>query len=79
MVGTSLVVQWLRLHRPAAGALGTRSHMPQLRVHMQQGKILDVATKNRCSQMYQKHKLLKKPLVAALNLSVGEVFVCNMD
>ena len=36
--GTSLVVQWLRLHAPNARSLGsipgqgTRSHMPQLRV-----------------------------------------------
>ena len=36
-VGTSLVVQWLRLHAPNAGGTGlipgqgTRSHMPQLR------------------------------------------------
>ena len=35
--GTSLAVQWLRLHAPNAGGLGsifgqgTRSHMPQLR------------------------------------------------
>ena len=35
--GLSLVVQWLRLHAPNAGALGsipaqgTRSHMPQLK------------------------------------------------
>ena len=34
--GTSLMVQWLRLHTPNAGGLGlipgqgTRSHMPQL-------------------------------------------------
>ena len=40
--GTSLVVQWLRLHAPNAGGLGsisgqgTRSHMVQLRVHMPQ-------------------------------------------
>ena len=39
--GTSLVVQWLGLHAPNAGGLGlilgqgTRSHMPQLRVHIQ--------------------------------------------
>ena len=38
--GTSLVVQWLRLHAPNAGGLGsipgqgTRSRMPQLRVCM---------------------------------------------
>ena len=37
---TSLVVQWLRLCTPKAGApgsipaQGTRSHVPQLRVHM---------------------------------------------
>ena len=35
--GTSLVIQWLKLHAPKAGGLGsipgqeTRSHMPQLR------------------------------------------------
>ena len=38
---TSLVGQWLRLHAPRAGSLGlipgqgTRSHMLQIRVHMQ--------------------------------------------
>ena len=47
--GTSLVIQWLRLHAPKAGApgsipgQGTRSHMPQL-------KILHAATKIRRSQ-----------------------------
>ena len=44
--GTSLAVQWLRLHTPSARGLdlipaqGTRSHMPQLRVQMLQLKIL---------------------------------------
>ena len=48
--GTSLVVQWLRLHVPNAGALGsipgqgTRSHMPQL-------MIPHAATKTWCSQI----------------------------
>ena len=43
-LGTSLVVQWLRLCAPNAGGpglipgQGTRSHMPQLRVHMPQLK-----------------------------------------
>ncbi|TEA25426.1 hypothetical protein DBR06_SOUSAS11710014, partial [Sousa chinensis] len=47
----SLVVQWLRLHAPKAGGQGsipgqgTRSHMPQLRVHTSQLKILHAATK----------------------------------
>ena len=36
--GTSVVVQWLRLHAPKAGypssnpGQGTRSHMPQLKI-----------------------------------------------
>ena len=37
--GTSLVVQWPRLHTPYAGSIpgrGTRSHTPQVRVHMPQ-------------------------------------------
>ena len=43
--GTSLGVQWLRLHSPNArvpGSIpgqGTRPHMPQLRVHMPQLKV----------------------------------------
>ena len=46
-IGTSLVVQQLRFHTPKAGGpslisdQGTRSHMPQLRVHMLQLKILN--------------------------------------
>ena len=42
--GTSLVVQWLRLHVPNADSLGsipdqvTRSRMPQLRVRLPQLK-----------------------------------------
>ena len=55
-LGTSLVVQWLRLHAPNARGLGsipgqgTRSHMPQL-------KILHAATKTQCSQI---NKYVKK-------------------
>ena len=50
--GTSLVVQWLRLHIPSAerpGSIpgqGTRSHMPQLRVRVPQLKIPHAATKD---------------------------------
>ena len=53
--GTSLVVQWLRLHAPNAGGLGsipgqgTRSYMPQLRVRMPQLKILHATTKTQHS------------------------------
>ena len=52
VTGTSLVVQWLRLHAPNAGGLGsipgggTRSHMPQLRVCMLQLKIPHAATED---------------------------------
>ena len=50
MTGTSLVVQWLKLHSHNAGDLGlipgqgTRSHMPQL-------KILHATTKTQHSQI----------------------------
>ena len=49
--GTSLMVQWLRPHTPGRGGpglipgQGTRSHMPQLRVHMLQLNILPGAMK----------------------------------
>ena len=45
-LGTSLLVQWLRIYAPSVGGLGlvlglgTRSHMPQLRVYMLQLKSL---------------------------------------
>ncbi|TEA14718.1 hypothetical protein DBR06_SOUSAS3110025, partial [Sousa chinensis] len=47
----SLVIPWLRLRAPNAGGpgsipgQGTRSHMPQLRVHILQLKILCATTK----------------------------------
>ena len=49
--GTSLVAQWLRLHTPNAGGLGSvpgqgiRSHKPQLSVCGPQLKILHAAKK----------------------------------
>ena len=59
-VGTSLVVQWLRLHASTArgpGSIpgwGTGSHMPQLRVLMlqQKLKILSATTETLHSQIY---------------------------
>ena len=45
------MVQWLRLHAPNAGGLGsipgqgTRSHMLQLRAHIPQPKVPHAATK----------------------------------
>ena len=59
-VGTSLVVQWLRLHASTArgpGSIpgwGTGSHMPQLRVLMlqQKLKILSATTETLRSQIY---------------------------
>ena len=55
--GTSLVIQWLRLHTPNAGGpgsilgQGTRSHMPQLRVRILQLKIPHASVKTWCSQI----------------------------
>ena len=55
--GTSLVVPWLRLCAPSAGAAGsipgqgTRSPMRQLRVYTPQLVIPHAATKARCSQI----------------------------
>jgi len=46
--GTFLVVQWLRVQAPNARSLDIRSHMPQLRVHMLQLKILHAAAKRSC-------------------------------
>ena len=50
VIGTSLVLQWLRLRAPNAGGPGSVSgqgiHMPQLRVRMAQLKIPHAATKN---------------------------------
>jgi len=43
-LGTSLVVQWLRLHAPSAGGLGsiprqgTRAHMPELNSNAATGR-----------------------------------------
>ena len=56
-VGTSVVVQWLRLWAPDAEGLGSilgqgaRSHMLQLRARRPQLKILHAATKTQCSQV----------------------------
>ena len=61
--GTSLVVQWLRLHAPNAGVRGsipgqgTGSHMPQLRVCMPQLRSQQAAAKTRCNQI---NKYFKK-------------------
>ena len=70
MVRTSLVVQWLRLHSPYVGGPcsipngGTRSHMPQLRVHMLKPKILHA----KMTQHSQKRK--EDRVVVALFLIV---------
>ena len=57
LLGTSLVIQWLRLHTPNAGDPGsipgqeTGSHMLQLRVHMPQVKTPCDTTKPQHSQI----------------------------
>ena len=56
-MGTSLVVQWLRLCTPNAGGpgsvpgQGTRSHMPQLKILHAATKIPHATTKTRHSQI----------------------------
>ena len=51
VVGTSRVVQGLRLRTPNVGGPGTRSHILQLRVCTLRLKIPCAATKTRCSQV----------------------------
>ena len=52
--GSFLVVQWLRVHASNAEgpglipSLGTRSHMPQVRLFMPQLKITCTTAKTRC-------------------------------
>ena len=68
IIGSSLVVQWLRLQAPNAGGSGlipgqgTGSHMPQVRVHMLQLKISHAATKR--SQIKQYTFFFKRNLYA---------------
>ena len=56
-MGTSLVVQWLRLHAPNTGGLGsipsqgTRSYMLQLKILYAAMNILHAATKTHYSQI----------------------------
>ena len=67
-LGTSLVAQWLRLHAPSARgqslipAQGTRSCMPQLRVHMPQlKKIMHSGTKLSHKQEHISYLLQLRP------------------
>ena len=59
------MVLWLRFHAPNVESLGsipgqgTRSHMPQIRVCVQQLKILYATTKTQCSQINNINKYLK--------------------
>ena len=58
MLGSSLVVQWLRLCTPSAGAScsipsqGTRSHIPQLRVRKPELKDPEYMIKTQHSHVY---------------------------
>ena len=71
--GTSLVVQWLRLHAPNTGFQGsisgqrTRCRMSQLRVHMPQRKILHAATKTQYISIFKNKKLTKNYLFILSN------------
>ena len=67
------MVHWIRLHASNAGGQGaipdqeTRSHMPQLRVYMQQLKILHTPTKKDpvcLSEDQRSHVLQLRPSAA---------------
>ena len=64
-LGTLMVVQWLRLNAPSAGGLGflpgqgTRSHMPQLRVHRPGINIPHAATKIKTPSAATKNPVAK--------------------
>ena len=71
------MVQWLRLHASHTGGpdlipgQGTRSHMPQLRVHMPPLKIPHSTTKTWRSQMNKLKKIssvLRTTQMVGLNL-----------
>ena len=84
-----LVVHWLGLHAFNAGALasilgqGTRSHMPQLRVHMPHLKIPCFATKTWHSQI-NKYKKRVSPVTASWgllrfkNLKIGMMYIHSL-
>ena len=69
-MGTSLVVQWLRLLAPSTGSLGwitdqgAGSHVLQLRVCMMLLKILHATTKTQNNQINFKREK-KKDMVQA--------------
>ena len=78
MIGTSLVVQWLRLCPPNAGGLGaipgegTRSHIPQLRVNMPklrpsmpQMKVKETSEKVGLKLNIQKTKIMVSGLITS--------------
>ena len=75
-LGTSLVVQWLRLHIANAtgpGSIpgqGSRPHMQQLRVHMPQLKILHAATKKITQAATEK----KMPARTASSMAPMQIF-----
>ena len=60
------MVQWLRLHGPNAGGLGsipgqgTRSHMLQRRVHRPQLKILDAVSRPGTVKLKKKNRSITK-------------------
>lgn len=69
VVGTSRVVQGLRLRTPNVGGPGTRSHILQLRVCTLRLKIPCAATKTRCSQVNKQTWGARREKVARENPS----------
>ena len=75
--GTSLVVQWLRLHASNAGVLGsilgweTQSHMLQL-------KILQAAIKTPCSQINKRNLFKERKKLALMKVGPQEKCVLRL-
>ena len=78
ILGTFLVVQWLRLLAPNAGGLGstpgqgTRSHMLQCR-----SKIPCATTKTLCSQINKNFKIIQKILRTLKNANQWMLILHN--
>ena len=79
-MGTSLVVQWLRLHAPSAEGLGsitgqgTRSHTPQV-------KILYPATKtqDRLDKYIKRKKLQKDYIPVKIKIQLKKIYYTQRE
>ena len=85
--GSSLVVQWLRLHAPNSGGLGstpgqgTRSHMPRLKTPCAATKTENLVCCNEDPAQpnkLNKYFLKKKSVVSGLNLANAQLLMAGL-